>query len=87
MIGGSRMLVCLDCCRTFEEEKHYVERHGFNVGPFEEWDGCPYCGGAYTEAYECDCCGEWITGDYAKTKGGERFCENCYTPMTLGDED
>ena len=80
------MFVCLDCCRTFEEEKHYVERHGLSAGPFEEWDGCPYCGGAYTETYECDSCGKWIIGDYAKTKDGERYCENCYTPMTLGDE-
>lgn len=43
--------------------------------------------GTYAEAHECDCCGEWITGDYIKTKDGKRYCENCYTTMELGDED
>ena len=81
------MLVCIDCGQLFESPKHYAERHNLEAGPYEEWDGCPYCNGAYTEAYECDGCGEWITGEYIKTKNNERYCENCYTPMMLGDEN
>ena len=81
------MFVCLDCGRIFESPRHYVDSHGLDAGPFEEWYGCPSCGGAYTEAYECDGCGKWITGEYIKTKNDERFCENCYTQMMLGDED
>lgn len=80
------MLVCFDCSRTFEKEKHYREQHGLDIGPFEEWDGCPYCSGAYAEAYECDECGEWITSEYIKTASGRRICERCYDVMDLGDE-
>jgi hypothetical protein len=68
MIGGDeRMYVCLDCQHIFEEGKHYVEAHGLDAPPYEEFDGCPKCGGAYVEAKKCDCCGEYITGDYIKT--------------------
>lgn len=81
------MLVCIECGRLFEAPKHYVETHNLDTPPYEEWVGCPYCSGAYTEAHECDGCGEWITGEYVKTKDGERFCEGCYTQMMLGDED
>ena len=81
------MWICLDCGRVFENPRRYVDSHGLDTPPYEEWEGCPSCGGAYAEAYECDGCGEWITGEYIKTKNDERFCENCYTQMTLGDED
>lgn len=80
------MFVCLDCNETFTNTKHYVETHGFDAPPYEEWDGCPYCNGAYTEAYKCDGCGKWITGEYIKTKNDERFCENCYTAYEIGEE-
>ena len=81
------MWVCLDCQHIFEEGKHYVEEHGLDAPPYEEFDGCPECGGAYVEAKKCDCCGEYITGDYIKTKNDERLCDHCFTQMTLGDED
>ena len=87
MIGGSEMFVCLDCGKVFENADHYVETHGLDTPPYEEWDGCPSCGGAYTEAHECDECGCWITGEYIKTASSQRICENCYNTMELGDED
>ena len=87
MIGGMKMFVCLDCGNIFAEPKHYVDKHGFDIPPFEERDGCPYCGGAYAEAHQCDCCGKWIDDDYIKIKTGERFCCNCFTGMELGEEN
>lgn len=80
------MYVCLDCNATFLEPKHWEECHGFDHGPFEQICGCPYCGGAYTEAQKCDECGEWITSSYIKLHSGERFCEECYTVYELGEE-
>lgn len=79
--------ICLDCGEVFSDPSHWEERHGFDYGPFEQRSGCPYCGEAYTEAYKCDCCGEWITGSYIKTDNGLRICEGCYVVMEIGDED
>ena len=87
MIGDDIMYVCLDCGCIFSEPKNYVETHGFSTPPYEKWSGCPNCNGAYTEAYECGCCDEWIDGTYIKLEDGERICENCYTTYELGDED
>ena len=81
------MLVCLDCGQIFSEPKHYTETHGLEREPFESWFGCPECGGAYVETYECDECGHWITGDYIKLVSDERICEDCYTTYELGEED
>lgn len=81
------MLVCLDCNRIFVNPRHYIESHNLDTPPYEEWDGCPSCGGAYTEAHKCDECDKWITSEYIKTDSGQRICENCYNTMELGDED
>ena len=80
------MFVCIDCGEIFSTAKHYTETHGLEREPFEEWFGCPCCGGAYTTAYECDMCGHWIVGDYIKLVSGERICENCYTKYEIGEE-
>lgn len=81
------MYVCIECGTVFEECERYTETHGLDTPPYEEWNGCPECGGAYTEAQICDCCGEYITGDYIKLISGERFCSDCFEHMELGDED
>lgn len=78
--------ICIECGQLFDNPKHYVERHGLDIGSFEEWDGCPCCGGNYAEAYQCDECREWIRGTYVKTTGGQRICEKCYIVMEIGDE-
>jgi hypothetical protein len=80
------MFICLDCEHIFEDVKHYIETHGFSSPPYEEWSGCPRCGGTCVEAHQCDECGKWITGEYIKTTSGQRICENCYTVMDLGEE-
>ena len=72
------MFVCLDCNKLFEEPRHYVEDHGLDTPPYEHRDGCPRCGGAFTETYQCDNCGKWITGRYVKINNELYFCEDCY---------
>lgn len=81
------MFVCIECGHVFEEPQYWEERHGFDYGPGEEWSGCPECGSSYTRTYECDCCGEWITGKYVKTEDGYRYCSECYFEHDIGDED
>lgn len=81
------MFVCLDCDRIFQHEKHYIETHGLENPPYEEYDGCPYCGGAYAETHMCGCCGHWIIGEYIKLRDGNRICEQCYITYEIGDED
>jgi hypothetical protein len=80
------MYVCVECGTLFEQPKHFIETHGFTYPPYEEWDGCPDCSGVFIEAHECDCCGEYITGDYIKTDNDKRFCESCFCVHELGDE-
>ena len=80
------MFVCIDCGEVFEESKHWQERHGLDTPPYEEWTGCPQCGGSYTIAYRCDDCGEWITDEYIKIDDA-RYCSNCYQITDLGDEE
>ena len=89
MIGVDNMFVCIECGRIFNEDEVVVweERHGLDTPPYEPWSGCPSCKGDYVEAYLCDGCDEWITGQYVKLSNGERFCENCFCIMEIDDED
>ena len=77
--------VCLDCGYVFDKPIVWVEKHGLDTPPYEQFNGCPKCGGAYTEAHKCDCCNEWITDDYIKV-GDKRYCDNCYCHYELGEE-
>lgn len=52
--------ICRDCGETFDEPKHYTERHGLETGPYEELTCCPFCGGGYEKAVACECCGRLI---------------------------
>ena len=81
------MFVCIECGALFEQPKYCIETHGFTFPPYETWDGCPKCTGAFVKAHKCDCCGEYITGDYIKTDNDRRFCENCYCSHEIGDEE
>ena len=88
MIGEViKLFVCLECGKIFDEPEDYVEKHGLDTPPYEEFSGSPCCAGAYTEAHRCDCCDEWITGEYIKTSTGERFCDNCIRYYELGEEE
>ena len=84
------MYICIECGSTFEDPVNWKEDRGeyFGFPAYEEYCGSPCCRGDYTEARPCACCGEWITTEtYVKTKDGDRFCENCFILMCLGDED
>lgn len=80
------MYVCLECGEVFEELAQWEETHGFQDGLYEQFSGCPYCHSAYTKAFKCDCCEDWIQNAYIKTDDGKRYCENCYCHMELGEE-
>lgn len=80
------MFVCLDCGHIFEYPYCWEERHGLEYGPFEKFSGCPRCGEPYTEAHKCECCNEWIAGEYVKLNSGERICNGCYITYELGEE-
>lgn len=83
------MYVCCECGATFENLVVFREDRGecFGFPSYEEVYVSPCCYGDYAETFRCDCCGKWVDCDYIKLTSGERICENCYTPMTLGDED
>ena len=79
-------LICTDCGEIFDYPSHYVETHNLSTPPYEEWDGCPNCGGPFAKAYRCDCCEEWIKGSYVKLINDERICDNCYITYEPGEE-
>ena len=79
------MYVCVDCGRLFDDPKSYSESHGLDSPPYEEYSGCPRCAGTYVQTFECDCCGEWITGKYVKLDDGTVACENCYMIKNIED--
>jgi hypothetical protein len=79
------MFICLDCGCVFDGPKHWIETHGLDSPPYEEWNGCPSCGGAYAETYKCDGCNDWLCGTYAETKNGNKYCENCYEIREVGE--
>ena len=79
--------ICLECGTLFDEPRKFVERHGLDSPPYEEYGGCPACGGAYTRTVSCDGCGKPITGDYVKIgPTGDCFCDQCYMLKSLEDD-
>ena len=79
------MFVCIECGKVFSEPKYWEETHGLEYGPYETFSGCPSCGGAFTETYRCDYCGEWIDTDKYVEIGDEKYCEDCFVIRNLGD--
>lgn len=85
MIGVDKMYVCLDCQKIFDDPEYWEEKHNLDTPPYEKLSGCPYCGGAYANAYECSHCGDWIVDNYIKI-GEKRYCQDCYCEYELGEE-
>ncbi len=78
--------ICLDCGELFDSPKHYTERHGLDTLPYEEYEGCPVCGGAFVPTIYCDGCGKAITGDYAKIEAeGKCYCDACFMLKSIVD--
>ena len=80
------MYICLDCNKVFEEPRQFTEDHGLDTPPYESYWGCPHCGGAYSDALECDMCGQYIIGDYIEFDVGLVVCDNCYETKNTLDE-
>lgn len=80
------MYICLDCNTTFLSPRQYTETHGLDSPPYESYWGCPQCGGAYIEAYECDRCGQYILEDYIELDDGTLICDECYEVKNIRDE-
>jgi hypothetical protein len=55
------VFVCLECGHIFEEgeESRWLEKHGLDTPPYEEWSGCPICKGGYEEIEPCKICGSY----------------------------
>lgn len=73
--------ICIDCRRQFDEPHVYEERHGLEHGPYEKMSCCPFCGGGYEEAVECDECGKVIPESeacYAEGYCHRVLCPECY---------
>lgn len=81
------MFICCDCYKLFEEPRNYVEDHGLDTPPYEYSSGCPRCGGAFVETYQCDNCGKWITGRCVKLADDSYYCENCYSEYDIIEGD
>lgn len=79
------MYLCLECGGLFEEPKKYIETHGLDTPPYEEWYGCPYCDGDYVTTEQCGLCGDWIAGQYVELKDGSFICEDCYLIKDIED--
>ena len=69
------MYICLNCSRVFEEPKIDNEKIGecFGRDVYEETGSCPYCGCDYTEAEQCEICGEF----YYPSDLVEGICTYC----------
>lgn len=79
------MFICLDCGKIFDEPRYWKETHGLDHGPYENFSGCPNCGGAYTDAY-CHYCGEPIDIDGYEEFNGEIYCGYCLEIIDSEDE-
>lgn len=79
---------CLDCGKTFDEPKRWIEHHGLDSPPYESFCGCPYCGGTYTHTILCDSCGHPISNEYVKIQTtGACYCDECFMIKSLGEDD
>ena len=71
--------VCLGCHSVFDEDEveSWYEKHGLDCGPYEHWTGSPCCRDNYVDAYECDCCGEYITTEEYVEIDDKKYCMDC----------
>ena len=81
--------ICIDCRRQFDEPRVYEERHGLETGPYEKMSCCPFCGGGYEEAVECDECGKVIPESEAcfSEPWHKTLCPECYQAEEDAEEE
>ena len=73
------MYICNECGAVFDEPAVEREVHFWIDGsPVEEFSACPECGDTdFTEAFECDGCGEYCSlfSDIAYIdEKGDKYC-------------
>lgn len=69
------MFICNECGHIFDEPGTWNEYHPYGEGYVaESWSGCPHCHEGYSEAVECECCGEY----FAKEEMHNGMCEECF---------
>ena len=81
------MNYCKNCGCIFDDDEAKIveERHGFRGGNAEEFMYCPNCNSDdFTEARQCEECGEWFSED---DLFGGAFCEECLDEMYKADKD
>lgn len=82
------MKLCLDCSYIFEEPKEYSDNTEFWGAPKTKYYlGCPMCSGTYSKTYQCDSCGEWITGSYIYLSDGTMICDKCCTEKDIQEDE
>lgn len=77
------MLICVECSNTFDRPRLYKDKICGEPLPFDEWYGCPYCGGEFTTLHTCSLCNESITEDCILLKTGEYICSNCFETVSI----
>jgi hypothetical protein len=63
------MFICETCGHIFDEDEIYSVKEDYG----QTFDCCPNCGGNFTEAEQCDICGDWTSVDDLH----DSVCENC----------
>lgn len=79
------MLICLNCSSRFDHPRLYHETSPGEDLPFNEFEGCPYCGGEFTEVHECSLCFDPILEDHIRLADGKYVCPNCYGKVPFPD--
>ena len=80
------MYLCIECGALFDEPRRTIETHGLDGPPYEVWNVCPECGGAYVETVRCHMCADWITSDYVELNNGSIFCSDCYVVKNITED-
>lgn len=80
------MYRCLDCGDLFLEPKKYTEAHGLDFPPYEEYHGCPFCGGSFAPVEKCDWCGRYVSGEYIELSNKTVICSDCYEIKDIEDD-
>lgn len=80
--------ICRECEQIFERPKKYTEVHGLEYSPYEEYYGCPHCGGSFVETIRCDECHVWIDGEYVELQHSKAYvCDRCFTLHNIFEDN
>lgn len=83
------MYYCLECERQLSEEDltNYTEYGEYWGSQYSESSKvCPYCKGEVIHlTKKCDCCGQYITGEYIETDDEKYYCDNCYVKGDMSE--